>query len=65
MSSHVFLHVIVVLLISSVASLFLQLSPHDSLMLSQPVSSPLPLRYKLLSDKRGSKPFGCKVEVLI
>lgn len=23
---------------------FLQLSPHDSLMLSQPVSSPLPLR---------------------
>lgn len=30
----------------NISCAFLQLSPHDSLMLSQPVSSPLPLRYK-------------------
>lgn len=51
--SCMFLFVVVVVLIF----LFLQLSPHDSLMLSQPVSSPLPLRYKLLPFKPGSTHF--------
>lgn len=31
---------------AKVSVCFAQLSPHDSLILSQPVSSPLPLRYK-------------------